>query len=33
MIRDIYNVTLYIKELETVNTIEDLYQMVNKKAK
>lgn len=32
MIRDCYNVTLYIKELETVNTIEDLYQTVNKKA-
>lgn len=31
MIRDVYQVNLYIRDIELVKTIEDLYQMVNKK--
>lgn len=32
MIRDEYNVRLYVKDLDSVKTIEDLFQLVNKKS-
>jgi len=31
MIRDIYHVNLYVKDLESVHTIEELYQVVCEK--
>lgn len=31
MIRDEYNVRLNVKDLDSVKTIEDLFQMVNKR--